>query len=74
MAAGLGDRWLAGEPLEGVRFALHDAVEILEGRCRGARGTVVLLLATRPEPLYLVTVGSGAGDVRIRQTDLRAAT
>ena len=71
-AAGLGDRWLAGESVEGVRFALNEAVEVIEGRFRGARGTVVLLMAVAPEPFYLVHLSPGAGDTRIRQTHLRA--
>ena len=72
--AGLGDRWLAGETLDGVTFALNDAVEVTAGRLRGALGTITLLMAVAPEPLYLVRLASGAGDARIRQSDLRGST
>ena len=72
--AGLGDRWLAGESLAGVAFALNDAVQITAGRFRGAAGTVILLMSVAPEPTYLVALTSGAGDTRIRQSELRAAT
>ena len=72
--AGLGDRWLAGETLAGVTFALNDRVEVTAGRLRGQRGTIVLLMTVAPEPLYLVALASGAGDTRIRQSELRAAT
>jgi hypothetical protein len=69
---GLGDRWLAGERIPGVAFAHNERVEIAEGRFGGRAGTVLLLMATTPEPRYLVGLGSGGGDVRVRQSQLRA--
>jgi hypothetical protein len=68
---GLGDRWLAGESLPGVAFALNDGVEVLSGRHEGRRGTIALLMAVAPEPVYLVALGAGAGQARVRQADLR---
>ena len=68
---GLGDRWLAGEPVPGVTFAHHDRVSIAAGRHAGERGLVQLLLAVSPEPVYLVDVGGGAHGVRVRQSALR---
>ena len=59
---GAGDRWLAGEPLPGVHFAAHDAVEVLIGKREGERGTILLLVALEPEPAYLVQFG----DARVR--------
>jgi hypothetical protein len=70
--AGLGDRWLAGERLAGVAFALNEAVEVTAGRFQGERGTIVLLMGAAPEPTYLVELA--AGPARVRQGDLRAAT
>lgn len=70
--AGVGDRWLAGEPLDGVRFAAHDAVEVLIGRREGEAGTILLLVALEPEPAYLVQVGSAR--VRLLQSALRPLT
>ena len=67
---GLGDRWLAGEKIPGVTFALHDAVEVTEGERAGARGVIVLLMMVRPVPRYLVRLADGA-DVRVLQTALR---
>jgi len=67
---GAGDRWLAGEALPGVQFALHDAVEIVAGPLDGERGTITLLVGLVPEPSYLVTVLT-RGDVRVRQAALR---
>jgi len=70
---GVGDRWLAGEAVPGVAFALHDAVEVTGGPFDGERGTIALLMGLAPEPSYLVTVRA-RGDVRVRQSSLRRAT
>jgi hypothetical protein len=70
---GLGDRWLAGERLEGVAFGVHDRVTVTEGVRAGSAGGILLLLAVAPEPVYLVALDAGAGDVRVRQSALRAA-
>jgi hypothetical protein len=68
---GVGDRWLAGQEVPGVRFAHHDAVEITSGPHNGARGTIALLIGLSPEPSYLVSLGTG-GDLRVRQSLLRS--
>ena len=70
---GVGDRWLAGEPIAGVEFALHDAVEILEGPSDGERGTISLLIGLSPEPSYLVAILTTRREVRVRQSALRRA-
>lgn len=67
---GLGDRWLAGEAVDGVAFALHDAVEVVAGPLDGERGSITLLMGLSPEPSYLVTLAGGR-DVRMRQSALR---
>jgi hypothetical protein len=72
MTRGAGDRWLAGEAVPGVTFALHDAVEVVAGPCDGQRGAIVLLMSLSPEPTYLVSFGAGR-DARVRQSALRAA-
>jgi hypothetical protein len=69
---GLGDRWLAGETVPGVAFAQHEPVDILVGARATERGAVVVLLGVDPEPVYLVELGSGRGEVRVRQSGLRA--
>ena len=70
---GVGDRWLAGERITGVEFALHDAVELVEGPSDGERGTISLLMGLSPEPSYLVTLTSARREVRVRQSGLRRA-
>lgn len=70
---GLGDRWLAGDAIEGVLFARHDAVSIVDGPDSGASGSIVLLMGVRPQPTYLVELASGRGNVRVRQSELRPA-
>jgi len=69
---GLGDRWLAGEPIDGVAFAHHAPVQVVEGSRAGARGIVLLLMSVEPEPRYLVQLRSGE-QVPIRESALRAA-
>ena len=69
---GVGDRWLAGESIPGVEFALHDAVELVGGPLDGERGSIALLMSLAPEPSYLVSLGDGR-DVRQRQAALRRA-
>ena len=69
---GLGDRWLAGDAVPGVAFAHNQGVEVLTGARAQARGTIALLLRIEPEPVYLVALSDGRGDVRMRQSELRA--
>jgi hypothetical protein len=68
----LGDRWLAGEAVPGVDFARNDSVRIVAGAHTGESGSITLLIGIRPEPTYLVELGSGRGDVRLRQSELSA--
>ena len=67
---GAGDRWLAGQAVDGVRFAHNARAVIAEGAHAGERGTVTLLLRLAPEPVYLVTLASGE-TVRVKQGALR---
>ena len=73
MSTGIGDRWLRGEALPGVAFALHDRVAIAGGSRDGAHLAVALLLAVAPHPLYLVTLDDDAGELKVRQSSLRLA-
>lgn len=66
---GIGDRWLAGEPVDGISFAHHERVRIVQGPHAGVVGTVALLLGVTPEPSYLISLGTG-GDARVRQSGL----
>lgn len=68
---GIGDRWLLGERLEGIALMHNQTVRVLAGAHEGDAGTVVLLLRTSPEPVYLVALHSGAGTVRVRQSDVQ---
>jgi hypothetical protein len=69
---GAGDRWLAGDAVDGVAFALHDQVEIVSGANAGERGSIVLLLGLEPAPVYLVRLAATDRHVRVRQPALRA--
>ncbi|HET7232175.1 MAG TPA: hypothetical protein VFJ16_19365 [Longimicrobium sp.] len=69
----MGDRWLAGDVIEGVLFARNDAVAITDGPNSGESGSILLLVGIRPQPTYLVELGNGRGNVRVRQAELRPA-
>ena len=68
---GVGDRWLSGEKVDGVEFPLHARVMITMGRHAGHTGTVVFLMNLDVDPLYLVELSAGTGDVRVRGAALR---
>ena len=68
---GIGDRWLAGEPIAGVAFHHHQRVEVASGPRAGERGIIRLLVAMRPEPAYFVELDDAGGDLRVRQSALR---
>jgi transcription antitermination factor NusG len=70
---GIGDRWLAGETVPGVAFAHHQSVRIVSGPHADEAGRIVLLLAVEPAPVYVVAIGTQRRDVRVRQSELRAA-
>ena len=72
-ARGLGDRWLAGEAIDGVDFAPSDAVAVRDGRHAGRAGRVLLLASAPPNPLYLVDVGE-ARPARVAQDALAPAS
>ena len=68
---GVGDRWLDGEKIDGVEFPLHARVMITLGRHAGKIGTVAFLMNLDADPLYLVELAAGTGDVRVRGAGLR---
>lgn len=67
---GAGDRWLAGDLPDGVRFPPQARVRVLAGPHAGAAGEIVLLIGLRPEPRYLVRLGAARGEVRLMQSVL----
>lgn len=67
---GAGDRWLAGLPVPGVAFAHHARVAVVRGPHDGRSGRVALLMLLGDDPLYLVTLDGGVGEVRLRQSAL----
>ena len=68
---GLGDRWLAGEALPGVRFGFQDAVRVRDGAHAGRTGRVLLLARVTPEVEYVVAIDGG--EVRVREGQLDGA-
>ncbi len=70
---GVGDRWLDGDAVDGVRFGPKQAVEIVGGSRDGQRGRILLLIALEPEPTYLVMLEIGS-EIRVRQSALAPLT
>ena len=68
---GLGDRWLAGEAVEGVAFGPGQQVTFARGPRAGERATVLLLVAVQPAPTYRVRTASG-DELHVRQPALGA--
>jgi hypothetical protein len=64
---GLGDRWLAGEAIDGVAFAQGARVVAADGRA----GRILLLMSGPPDPLYLVELDAEPRPRRVRQSALR---
>ena len=68
---GIGDRWLAGEPIEGVSVHRHDAGEIVAGRHEGQFGRIELLMDVDPEARYLVKLDEAERLVPVNQSALQ---
>jgi hypothetical protein len=68
---GIGDRWLAGDVIEGVSMRRHDAVQIVAGRHEGQPGLIELLMDLQPEARYLVKLDQGGRLVPVNQSALR---
>lgn len=64
------EQWLRGGHLEGVQHAPGTRVRLLDGDDAGATGTVTSLQALAPEPLYVVALDSGVGEVAAFQSGL----
>jgi hypothetical protein len=71
MSAGIGDRWLAGEPVAGVAFGPHDRATLARGPRAGEGARILLLVTAGPEPVYLVATDAG-DELHVRQSALRA--
>ena len=69
-ARGAGDRWLAGETVEGVTFTPDQVVELARGPRAGEQAVVLLLVALEPEPMYRVLARKG-DELHVRQSALR---
>jgi len=68
---GIGDRWLAGETIDGVTLHRHDPVEIVAGRHEGQFGRIELLMDVEPEARYLVKLDEAERLVPVNQSALR---
>jgi hypothetical protein len=55
----VANRWMAGEILDGVAYALNQPILVQLGFEQPQRGSVISLEGLEPEPRYLVELSSG---------------
>ena len=67
------ERWMAGDSLPGVAYALNDSVRITKGPHRGELGAVITLLQLSPDPVYHVELGSDGNTIQFSQSELERA-
>ena len=65
--------WFSLSNVPGALFKFDDAVDIITGEHKGKGGTVLSLLLLEPEPVYMIELGSGEGDVKIKEANLKAS-
>ena len=65
------ERWFAGETILNIKFRLNDEVSIRQGIHTGKAGAIITLLRIKPEPEYLVELGTGEGEVKVFQSKLQ---
>jgi hypothetical protein len=67
------DAWFAGNAPPGGRFHHNESVRICSGPHAGAMGSLISVESLDPEPIYLVELASGKGDVLQADSTLDAA-
>ncbi len=65
------ERWFTGETILNIKFHLNEEVSITHGTHSGKAGAIISLLRIKPEPEYLVELGTGEGDVKVFQSKLQ---
>jgi hypothetical protein len=71
-SANVAQAFLWREYIVGVLHQHNTRIQVCDGEHRGARGSLVGLIAATPEPVYLVELESGH-DVHLVQSALRSA-
>lgn len=70
----IDEKWFSNEPIDGVAFGLNDSVSIIAGPYAGKGGAIIFLSRLVPEPEYYIELGSGEGDIKVFQSNLRKIT
>ena len=65
--------WFNQQSVPGAAFKLNDSVEITAGVHAGKSGAVMSLETLEPEPVYVVEMSDGSGDVSVEEHVLTAA-
>ena len=66
------DDWYAGQTVRGGRFRHNESVRVIAGEHAGKFGALISVESLKPEPVYLVELASGEGDVLLPDSDLEA--
>lgn len=66
------DTWYSDQLGSSRRFRYNQSVRIIAGDHIGATGALISVEAMEPEPVYLVELASGLGDVLIPESRLAA--
>ena len=67
------DDWFAGQPVPGGRFRHNESVHVISGDHTGKSGALISVERLQPEPVYLVELASGEGDVLLPDSSLATA-
>jgi hypothetical protein len=67
------DDWYAGRTVPGGRFRHNESVHVIAGEHAGKRGALISVESLKPEPVYLVELGSGEGDLLLPDSSLAPA-
>jgi len=67
------DDWFAGRPVPNGRFRHNEDVRVARGAHAGKFGALISVEALEPEPVYLVELATGEGDVLLSDSSLAPA-
>lgn len=67
------DDWFAGRTVPGGRFRHNESVRVIAGEHAGKFGALISVESLKPEPVYVVELSSGEGDVLLPDSRLEAA-
>ena len=64
--------WFQFQDIPNIAFKLNDSVRIVTGEYQGMLGTIIALLQSHPEPVYLVELGTTGSELEMPESSLIA--